>query len=122
MVFVGPWRQGSSHPPGHRVRFSEAPESLDQSGKARPSKAAKATVLEPANDGLIDTAKPLELALRQADPLPSANHHLADQPEPTPGLLIGTGQSERLPSHDITMMAGPYRAISRSPWREGSRR
>ena len=94
------------------VVIGKAAESGDQSGEARPSKAGKETVLEPADDGLVDTTEALEFTLRQPQSLASAKHQSADQPEPTPGLLIGVGQSERLPRHLVMITGDAYRAIS----------
>ena len=114
MILVYSRVQGARHPRRHGRFVTEAVERGHQPGKARPSKAGKMTVLEPADDSLVDTAEALELTLRQPHALASAKHQLPDQPEPTPGLLIGAAQPERLSSHRVTMTFRPYRAISRT--------
>lgn len=117
-VSVAGW-QGSRHPGRLRRGFAKTAESRDQAGETQPSKAAEAAVLEPADDGLVDTAENLEFALRQSQSLASAKDQVTDQPEPMAGFLIGAGQSVRFPGHVATMAGGPYRAISRTRDREG---
>lgn len=100
---TGPGRQ--------RIGVTQAAQGIDQPGETRPPKPSQASVLQSADDRLIDTAQKFELPLRNPKPLATTAHLPSDQREPVPRARISFNDGERSPGHRPTMTGGPHPAL-----------